>query len=161
MKPYYKKFIKFLYVSAEYESLPADVKPEIRRASIIKLDEAVAELVADDEMERLAEIAERTFVQRRPSRRQSVPWSCTNCIPLSPHLLCIKRTSRTALKHSACLPLLLSTSSLIHEKINIKRYYAFVFVDDISRKEKIESTSFHFYLTIYVSTTTIAQSIVR
>ena len=73
VKPYYKKFIKFLYVLAEYESLPADVKPEIRRASIIKLDEAVAELVADDEMERLAEIAERTFVQRRPPRRQSVP----------------------------------------------------------------------------------------
>jgi len=73
VKPYYKKFLKFLYVSAEYESLPADVKPEVRRASVIKLDEAVAELVADDEMERLAEIVESTFVQRRPSRRQSVP----------------------------------------------------------------------------------------
>ena len=126
MKPYYKKFIKFLYVSAEYESLPADVKPEVRRASVIKLDEAVAELVADDEIERLAEIVERTFVQRKPSRRQSVPWSCTNCIPLSPHLLCIKRTSRTALKHSA-----------------------------------FKLTTFHFYSTIYLSTTIIPQSIVR
>ena len=73
LKPYYKKFIKFLYLSAEYESLPADAKPEVRRASVIDLDEAVAELVADDDMERLAEIVERTFVQRRPPRRQSVP----------------------------------------------------------------------------------------
>jgi len=73
LKPYYKKFIKFLYVSAEYESLPADAKPEARRASVIKLDAAVAELVADDEMERFAEIVECTFVKSRPSRRQSLP----------------------------------------------------------------------------------------
>ena len=50
VKPYYKKWRKFLYVSAEYEKIPEDATPEIRRASVVKLDEAVAELLAQDDM---------------------------------------------------------------------------------------------------------------
>ena len=73
IKPYYKKWIKFLNVSAEYEHLGEDATPEMRRVSIIKLDDAVAELLAGDGMSELVDMVEPMFVKRRPSRRQSVP----------------------------------------------------------------------------------------
>jgi len=73
IKPYYKKWIKFLNVSAEYESLAEDATPEMRRVSIVKLDDAVAELLAGDGISELVDIVEPIFVKRRPSRRQSVP----------------------------------------------------------------------------------------
>ena len=60
-------------MSAEYEHLGEDATPEMRRVSIIKLDDAVAELLAGDGMSELVDIVEPMFVKRRPSRRQSVP----------------------------------------------------------------------------------------
>ena len=44
VKPYYKKFTKFLHVSAEYEH----ATPERKRLSLVLLDDAVAELLAND-----------------------------------------------------------------------------------------------------------------
>eukprot|EP00577_Skeletonema_sp_RCC1716_P023057 CAMPEP_0113376682 /NCGR_PEP_ID=MMETSP0013_2-20120614/2758_1 /TAXON_ID=2843 ORGANISM="Skeletonema costatum, Strain 1716" /NCGR_SAMPLE_ID=MMETSP0013_2 /ASSEMBLY_ACC=CAM_ASM_000158 /LENGTH=134 /DNA_ID=CAMNT_0000258777 /DNA_START=836 /DNA_END=1237 /DNA_ORIENTATION=+ /assembly_acc=CAM_ASM_000158 len=56
LKPFYKKFVKFLHVSAEYESLPADASADRRRSSVMQLDLARAELQ-----------------KREVTRRQSVP----------------------------------------------------------------------------------------
>lgn len=68
VKPFYKKFIKFLNVSAEYEALPADASPDKRRSSVIQLNLAVAELL-DAEVQPV----ELLFQRREVSRRQSVP----------------------------------------------------------------------------------------
>ncbi len=68
VKPFYKKFVKFLHVSAEYEALPADASADRRRSSVIQLDLARAELLE-------AELADfqSLFEKRQVSRRQSVP----------------------------------------------------------------------------------------
>jgi len=68
VKPFYKKFVKFLNVSAEYEALPADASPDKRRSSVIQLNLAVAELL-DAEVQPV----ELLFQRREVSRRQSVP----------------------------------------------------------------------------------------
>ena len=73
VKPFYKSFVKFLHVSAVHDTLPTDVTPEKRRASVVKLDQAVAELLDGDGMMELADIVESLFVKRRTSRRQSMP----------------------------------------------------------------------------------------
>lgn len=73
VKPFYKKFVKFLHVSTEYETLPSDITPEKRRASIVKLDDAVAELLDGGEMIELADLVAPLFVKRKTSRRQSAP----------------------------------------------------------------------------------------
>lgn len=73
IKPFYRKFMKFLNVSAEYQTLPENVSSHTRRASAIKLDESVAELLAGDGVTELADIVEPIFMKRKPSRRQSVP----------------------------------------------------------------------------------------
>lgn len=75
VKPFYKKFLKFLHVSAEYETLPLDVTPDKRRSSVIQLDKAVGELLADDEMKEIADFLAPIFIKRKVSRRQSVPVS--------------------------------------------------------------------------------------
>jgi hypothetical protein len=69
VKPFYKKFVKFLHVSAEYESLPPDASPDRRRSSVMQLDLARAELL-EAEL-----IAFESMFQRREevTRRQSVP----------------------------------------------------------------------------------------
>jgi len=68
LKPFYKKFVKFLHVSAEYESLPADASADRRRSSVMQLDLARAELIE-------AELADfqSLFQKREVTRRQSVP----------------------------------------------------------------------------------------
>lgn len=68
VEPFYKKFIKFLHVSAEYEALPPDASPDTRRSSAIQLDIARAELLE-------AEVVdwESLFQRREMTRRQSVP----------------------------------------------------------------------------------------
>ena len=42
--PFYKRFMKFLYVSAKYESLPADSTPEQRRSSVWEMQQAAVDL---------------------------------------------------------------------------------------------------------------------
>jgi hypothetical protein len=68
LKPFYKKFVKFLHVSAEYESLPADASADRRRSSVMQLDLARAKLLE-------AELADfqSLFQKREVTRRQSVP----------------------------------------------------------------------------------------
>jgi hypothetical protein len=69
VQPFYKKFVKFLHVSAEYEALPPDASTDHRRSSINQLDRARAELLE-------AELADfESIFQRREevTRRQSVP----------------------------------------------------------------------------------------
>ena len=74
IKPYYKKWKKFLNVSAEHEQLSEDASPAMKRASVLKLDDAVAELLSSDGgMSELVEFVEPIFVKRRTSRRQSMP----------------------------------------------------------------------------------------
>lgn len=68
VKPYYKKFTKFLHVSAEYEH----ATPDRKRLSLVLLDDAVAELLANDGMDELARKAERLFEKRKPDRRRSM-----------------------------------------------------------------------------------------
>lgn len=74
IKPYYKKWKKFLNVSAEHEQLSEDASPAMKRESVLKLDEAVADLLAGDGgMSELVELVEPIFIKRRTSRRQSMP----------------------------------------------------------------------------------------
>lgn len=73
IKPYYIKLQKFWRVSAEYATLPENATPESRRRSVARLDAAVAELLAGDEMRDLADRVESIFVTRRPDRRRSMP----------------------------------------------------------------------------------------
>ena len=89
IKPYYKKWKKFLNVSAEHEQLAEDASPAMKRASVLKLDDAVAELLSSDGgMSELVEFVEPIFVKRRTSRRQSMP------------ILARKRGSLVMLQHS-------------------------------------------------------------
>eukprot|EP00574_Skeletonema_japonicum_P003576 CAMPEP_0201714042 /NCGR_PEP_ID=MMETSP0593-20130828/662_1 /ASSEMBLY_ACC=CAM_ASM_000672 /TAXON_ID=267983 /ORGANISM="Skeletonema japonicum, Strain CCMP2506" /LENGTH=385 /DNA_ID=CAMNT_0048203267 /DNA_START=26 /DNA_END=1183 /DNA_ORIENTATION=- len=69
VKPFYKKFVKFLHVSAEYEALPPDASADRRRSSVIQLDLARSELL---EAELLADF-QTVFQKRKVARRQSVP----------------------------------------------------------------------------------------
>mmetsp|Transcript_633 Transcript_633/g.1029 ORF Transcript_633/g.1029 Transcript_633/m.1029 type:complete len:383 (-) Transcript_633:1580-2728(-) len=68
VKPFYRKFVKFLHVSAEYEALPPNASADQRRSSVIQLNLARAELIE-------AELADfqSLFQTREVSRRQSVP----------------------------------------------------------------------------------------
>ena len=70
VKPFYRKFVKFLHVSAEYEALPPDASADTRRSSVIQLD-----LARMDLLEAEAELADLQFLfqKREVSRRQSVP----------------------------------------------------------------------------------------
>lgn len=72
VKPFYKKFIKFLHVSAEYEKLPLDAAPELRRASTVNLQLAVAELLEDNETRELTHVIESIFTSRRVPRRHTL-----------------------------------------------------------------------------------------
>ncbi|KAL7553339.1 hypothetical protein ACHAWF_016614 [Thalassiosira exigua] len=72
IKPFYRKFVKFLAVSGEYKALPPDASNEKRRRSVIDLDEAVAEMLEGDGLTELAGKLESVFVKRTVSRRQSV-----------------------------------------------------------------------------------------
>jgi hypothetical protein len=72
VQPFYKKFIKFLHVSAEYEKLPLNAAPELRRASTVNLQRAVAELLEDNEARELTHVIESIFTSRRVSRRHTV-----------------------------------------------------------------------------------------
>jgi hypothetical protein len=70
VRPFYKRFVNFLHVSAEYEALPPDASPDKRRSSVIQLDLAVAELL-EAEAEILPIMFQ--FQSNKVSRRQSVP----------------------------------------------------------------------------------------
>ena len=76
VKPYYLKFVKFVNVSAEYER----ATPERKRMSLGVLDDAVAELMANDGMDELARKTERIFEKRKPDRRRSVPMRKRNSL---------------------------------------------------------------------------------
>ena len=46
--PTHKRFMKFISVSAEYESLPSDAPIETRRQSIMNLQDAIDELLMEE-----------------------------------------------------------------------------------------------------------------
>eukprot|EP00804_Cyclotella_cryptica_P013529 CCRYP_017245-RA/>CCRYP_017245-RA protein AED:0.44 eAED:0.44 QI:148/1/1/1/1/1/2/114/434 len=72
VKPFYKKFIKLLHVSEEYEKLPLDAAIELRRASTVNLELAVAELLEENETRDLSHVMESIFASRQVSRRHTV-----------------------------------------------------------------------------------------
>ena len=71
-KPFYRKFMKFLNVSVKYDTLPGNVSSQTRRASVVKLDESVAELLASAGVTELADIVEPIFMKRKPSREEII-----------------------------------------------------------------------------------------
>ena len=72
VKPFYKKFLKFMHASAEYETLHSDATVEERRHSVINLQQAMGDLMAEDEMREIASILKIVFVERKVSRRQTM-----------------------------------------------------------------------------------------
>lgn len=70
IEPFYKRFIKFIKISAEYKALPADADPSRRRSSVEQLQAAAADLLVHHQIEE--ELAE-LFVPRKVDRRGTVP----------------------------------------------------------------------------------------
>ena len=68
VQPFYRKFMKFLYVSAVYESLPSDATLDRRRSSAIQLDAARTALLETETTN-----FQSLFQGRSVMRRQSVP----------------------------------------------------------------------------------------
>jgi hypothetical protein len=85
VKPLFKKFIKFLHVSAEYEAIERDLDAsvEMRRASMYNLEQAVADLLEYNETTELTDFVESMFATRQVSRRHTVNISGGKTAPQS------------------------------------------------------------------------------
>ena len=79
IEPFYKRLVKFMKLSSEYNRLPSDASPSQRRSSVINLQNAATELVATNEPLLAVEVAaffEHLSATRKPSgRRESMPTS--------------------------------------------------------------------------------------
>ena len=71
IEPFYKRFVKFMKVSAEFRKLPTDAPARDRRASVINLEAAAAAVLkrANLEEELLADL----FQDRKVHRRATLP----------------------------------------------------------------------------------------
>ena len=74
VKPFYTKFVKFLYVSCENEAIEKDLSAsvETRRCSAVRLEQAVADLLEENETRKLTDFMESTFITRKISRRHTL-----------------------------------------------------------------------------------------
>ena len=71
IEPYYKRFTKFVKVSAEYKKLPADAPARDRRASVINLEAAAADIIKRGNIEE--ELVASLFEDRKVNRRATLP----------------------------------------------------------------------------------------
>ena len=75
--PFYKRFVKFMKVSADYTKLPATADAQTRRASLISLQEAAHNvMVGSDEMTTaLVDVLRRNYVrdENKSNRRDTMP----------------------------------------------------------------------------------------
>jgi len=71
IEPFYKRFKKFMKVSAEYKALPADAPARDMRASVINLEAAVADVLTRQHLEE--ELAASLFPKRKINRRSTMP----------------------------------------------------------------------------------------
>jgi hypothetical protein len=75
IEPFYKRFRKFILVSDEYQKLPSDVSPAQRRASLLELQDAALALSNAAEADLAADMIAAMFVERKVSRRETMPAS--------------------------------------------------------------------------------------
>lgn len=75
IQPYYKRFRKFVRVSAEYSALPADAPPQKRRSSVLALEMAAADVFGHHQLDE--ELAAMFVSNRKVSRRSTMPASMT------------------------------------------------------------------------------------
>jgi len=67
IEPFYKRFVKFMKMSQEYTSLPAETDAKTRRASLVSLQEAAGNvMISQDDMN--AELAELLLQLQQTSR---------------------------------------------------------------------------------------------
>lgn len=71
IEPFWKRFIKFMKVSAEYEKLPPDCPAKDRRASVIILEAAAADILTQRHLEE--EFVMSLFPERKVDRRATMP----------------------------------------------------------------------------------------
>lgn len=71
IEPFYKRFVKFMKVSAEYEKLPADAPARDRRSSVINLEAAAAAVLKRNNIEE--ELVASLFEERKVNRRATLP----------------------------------------------------------------------------------------
>lgn len=71
IEPFYKRFVKFMKVSAEYKKLPADAPARDRRASVINLEAAAAAVLKRNNIEE--ELIASLFEDRKVNRRATLP----------------------------------------------------------------------------------------
>ncbi|KAL3810178.1 hypothetical protein ACHAXA_001599 [Cyclostephanos tholiformis] len=71
--PIYQRFVKFLRVSAEYDSLPPDASEKQRRQSIIQLEAAREGLLEFDLEDRIMSFLDSFNHREKVDRRQSLP----------------------------------------------------------------------------------------
>ena len=66
---------KFLHVSAEHESLPADAPDKLRRQSMANLEKIASELSVAEELDIVDHVMSmlRSFEGRKVSKRQTLP----------------------------------------------------------------------------------------
>jgi hypothetical protein len=77
IEPFYKRFVKFINLSAEYQKLPASADAKTRRASLVSLQEAAANLMVnqDDMSATIADLLQRNYVRSnsKSNRRDTMP----------------------------------------------------------------------------------------
>ena len=71
IEPFYKRFVKFIKVSAEYKKLAPDAAPRDRRASVMNLEKAAADIFAHQHLDE--EFVASIFPQRKVDRRVTMP----------------------------------------------------------------------------------------
>lgn len=73
IEPYYKRFMKFQRLSAEYQSLPEDAPVQKRRSSILTLEMAAGDIFGHHQLDE--ELAAMFVTNRKVSRRSTMPSS--------------------------------------------------------------------------------------
>lgn len=77
IEPFYKRFVKFMNISAEYNKLPPTADARTRRASLVSLQEAASNLMVnqDDINATLADLLSRNYVrdESKSNRRDTMP----------------------------------------------------------------------------------------
>jgi hypothetical protein len=71
IKPFYARFVKFIRLSHDYEKLPPSATVQQRRASLLSLEQAAANVVHPHELQ--DELLMMLLTPRKVERRQTVP----------------------------------------------------------------------------------------
>jgi len=71
IEPFYKRFVKFMKISAEFKALPDTSDAKTRRISIINLEAAASDVLSNQRLEE--ELINSLFAKRNVDRRQTLP----------------------------------------------------------------------------------------